>query len=328
MEIKYEDLRDNAVSYFEDAIEDYKNKKYKNAVSEFWAGILLLLKCKLFMISPVLIAEDIIDCLEISAKYVIKVNKFESSKKTGFNKDEINRIKANYHKVFNSEAELLNAVNIQDINKQNSLKKNFIFIFRQSFGFVNPKTEMNLKTVTLDEILHRFDKLKEPNDVYKKYEKELKLLQKTRNTMEHCISCSTEEQLLALFETTVPFINDFFEEELNESAEQLFNNWDSFLEIEELAKAREKNVDDFINAHIDIEDAKLGISRTSICTKCGHDTIDIGNGVLYCKFCGNEDEYEVCSECGEIIPLDGFISFHDDIGICGECLDNKINDRD
>lgn len=32
-------------------------------------------------------------------------------------------------------------------------------------------------------------------------------------------------------------------------------------------------------------------------------------GLVYCKFCGNEDEYEVCSECGEIIPLDGFISF-------------------
>lgn len=37
---------------------------------------------------------------------------------------------------------------------------------------------------------------------------------------------------------------------VDESAEQLFNNWDSFLEIEELAKAREKNVDDFINAHM------------------------------------------------------------------------------
>ena len=88
----------------------------------------------------------------------------------------------------------------------------------------------------------RKKKLLELKANIKKYEKELKLLQKTRNTMEHCICCSTDEQLLALFETAVPFINDFLEEELNESAEQLFNNWDSFLEIEELAKAREKNV--------------------------------------------------------------------------------------
>lgn len=325
---RFEYLRDNAISYFEDAVEDYKNKKYKNAVSELWAGILLLLKCKLFIINPILIVEDVFECLEITAKYSIKVNKFESSKKSGFSKAEINKIKANYYKVFNSEAELLDAVNIQDINKQNSLKKNYIYILRQSFGFANPTTEMNLKTVTLDEILSRFDKLKEPNDVYKKYEKELKLLQKTRNTMEHCICCSTEEQLLALFETAVPFINDFLEDELNESAEQLFKNWNSFIEIEGIAKSREKTVDDFINDHTDIEDVKLGISRTSTCTKCGHETIDTGDGVLYCKFCGNEDEYEVCSECGEIIPLDGDICFYEDMGICGNCFDYKINSRD
>ena len=84
MEIRYEDLRDNAISYFEDAIGEYKNKKYKNAVSELWAGILLLLKCKLFKINPILIVKDIFDCLEISAKYAIKASKFESSKKTGF----------------------------------------------------------------------------------------------------------------------------------------------------------------------------------------------------------------------------------------------------
>lgn len=328
MEIKYEDLRDNSISYFEDAIEDYKNKKYKNAVSELWSGILLLLKCKLFIINPILIVEDIFDCLEISAKFTIKVNQFESSSKTGLGKEEIKNIKANYHKFFNSEEDLFDAIKMHDEKKQNSFRKNYIFVFRQSFGFANPTTEMNLKTVTLSEILRRFDKLKEPNDVYKKYEKELKLLQKTRNTMEHCICCSTEEQLLALFETAVPFINDFLEEELNESAELLFKNWDSFIEIKELAKTREKNVEEFINAHINIDDAKRGISRIATCTKCGHETIDIGNKILYCKFCGNEDEYKICSDCGEIIPLDGDISFYDEIGICGDCLDYKINSRD
>lgn len=328
MEIKYEDLRDNAIAYFEDAIEDYENKKYKKAVSELWAGILLLLKCKLFIINPILIVEDIIDCLEISAKYAIKMNKFESSPKPGLSKEEIKNIKDNYSKIFNNETELFNAINISDRNKQNSFRKKFIFVFRQSFGFANQTTEMNLKTVTLDEILQRFNKLKESNDVYKKYEKELKLLQKTRNTMEHSICCASEEQLLAMFETAVPFINDFLEEELNESAELLFNNWDSFLEIKELAKAREHIVDDFIDDHMDIEDGKLGWAKTSFCTKCGHETIDISEGVLYCKFCGNKDEYEVCSECGEIIPLDGDVSFYEDIGICGDCLDNKINGRD
>ena len=159
--------------------------------------------------------------------------------------------------------------------------------------------------------------------VYVRYVNGLSKIQKARNQAEHCVCSFSEDNLLEMYESAVPFVNDFFEEELEIDPATVFANWLDFLDIKKLAEARQKNVEEFIDEHTDIEALKRGEHITAECSECGAEAIDIGDGMLTCKACGNKEAYNTCSECGGIFPENGCVNFYDELGICGNCFDEK-----
>lgn len=267
MTVTYESLLGNSVEFFSDSIESYKNQKYKNAVSSLWTGVLLLLKCKLYKIHPVLIYKDILNFLKI---------------------DDGNLI----------------------FSSINSVK--------------------DLQTVTLNDIERRFKQFKIKCDVYKRYQGNLSKIQNARNQAEHCVCVLSENDLLNFYENAIPFVNDFMEEELNTDPTEVFENWTDFLSIEEVANARKKNVEEFIDEHTDIESVKNGTHISAECPVCGSEAIDIGDKMLTCKNCGNKEPYHICSECSGVFPENGFTTFYEDLGLCYDCFAEKsgINDSD
>ena len=191
------------------------------------------------------------------------------------------------------------------------------------FDFEAPELDQDYKTITYDEIKKRLVKFKEKDIVLKKYENKLNDLRKVRNRMEHYINDYNEDDLLNIYNYAIPFINDYLELELDESAELLFENWDDFIEIEELARSREEIVKEYIEENqISGRDFSKGAEYKAVskCTVCGRETIESEDGVLYCKFCGNRDEYHRCSVCYEVFPVDGWETFHDEIGMCDNCF--------
>lgn len=325
MKITFDNLLNNSVEYFTSSLTEYKKQNYKSAISDLWSGTLLLLKCKLFNIHPVLIVSDILDCLKLDLTCFISFNDIESINSCKqFSKTDIENIKQNIGTNYKSIEEVFAACKIDSETKQIALKK-FITEKRISFDLDTPDIERDFKTVTLDEIEKRFKQLKEPNEVYKKYEEKLKRIKTARNRLEHYVNDFNADQLLAMFEHSIPFINDFLEYELEISAETVFTNWSEFLEIKQLADARLETVEKFIHENWpSYKDCPEGLHESE-CTMCGNRSVDIGNGVLYCKYCGNEDEYHICSECYEVFPENGFYSFHDEIGMCDDCLMYKAN---
>ena len=65
MQLTFDDLLNNSINFFEESLSCYSQKKYKYSVINLWAGILLLLKSRLFKEDPILIAEKIEDCIAV-----------------------------------------------------------------------------------------------------------------------------------------------------------------------------------------------------------------------------------------------------------------------
>lgn len=195
-----------------------------------------------------------------------------------------------------------------------------------------PNLELNehIKTVRLSEMLKRFKKFGISNEVYNRYAEGLVKIQTARNQAEHCICSFSSDDFLEMFENVVPFVNDFFEEELNTDPADIFKNWSDFLAIQKLAKARQKNVTEFIDKHTDIEALKMGTHISAACSECGAEAIDIGDKMLTCRACGNKEAYNVCRECGGVFPENGFVSFYEELGLCYDCFAEKsgMNDDD
>ena len=187
----------------------------------------------------------------------------------------------------------------------------------------SPDFLKDFQTVNLNEMEKRFRQLKIGNEVYERYKNDLKNVQKARNQAEHCVCTFSEDDLLKLFETSIPFINDFLEEELNTDPVKVFHNWSEFLSIRSLAEARKKNVEIFIDENINWEDAKAGRVIIGECSECGADSIDIGDGLLTCKNCGNKEKYAICSECGNIFTGLDYDSFVEEANMCYECFQEK-----
>ena len=64
--------------------------------------------------------------------------------------------------------------------------------------------------------------------------------------------------------------------------------------------------------------------------RSGSQAIDIGDGLLTCKMCGNKESYHICNECGGVFTENGFTSFIEDVGMCYDCFCEKsgMNDDD
>ncbi len=328
MKISLDHLKNNAIEYFQSSLEAYNNNEYKSAVSDLWSGTLLLLKCKLFNIHPILLVSDILDCLALETRISIsfmKIDEIENEKQ--FSKEDIENIKKIQGNEYSSFIELYNACNINTDNKKQTLYK-YCIEKRLSFSFDIPDLEKDLKTVTLDEIIKRFKQLKEPNEVYKKYSKHLDYIKKARNRMEHYVNDLKSEQLLTMYEYAIPFINDFLEYELEIAAESEIANWKEFLDIKNIADARKETVDKFIlENQVSSRDYRHGtdLRVESECSECGSQTIDVGEGYLYCKACGNRDNYYICCECGGVFLENGFETFHEEINMCDDCLMYKAD---
>ena len=325
MKITFDNLLNNSVEYFTSSLAEYKNQNYKSAISDLWSGTLLLLKCKLFKIHPIMIVSDILDCLKLELSCFIKFDELKNIDDCKqLSKTDKENLKNNAGATFKSVEDIFSTCKIESENKKIIVKK-FIIEKRISFDLDTPDIERDFQTVTLDVIEKRFKQLKEPNDVYKKYEEKLKRIRIARNRLEHYVNDYNSDQLLAMFEHSIPFINDFLEYELEISAETIFMNWSEFLEIKQLADARLETVEKFIHDNWpSYKDRPEGLIESE-CSMCGNRSVDIGKGGLYCKYCGNEEEYNICSECNEVFPENGFYSFHEEIGMCDECLMYKAN---
>jgi len=323
MKITFDHLKNNAIEYFCSSLEDYNNGEYKSAVSDLWSGTLLLMKCKLFKIHPILLVSDILDCLALETTVCVSLVKLdEIANEKQFSKIDIENINSIISNSYSSFQQLCVACSISSENKKHVLYK-YCLEKRTSFSFDTPDLEKDLKTVTLDEILKRFKQLKEPNEVYQKYSKHLEYIKKARNRMEHYVNDLKSEQLLPMYEYAIPFINDFLEYELDISAESEIENWKEFLDIKSIADARKETVEKYIlDNQISSRDYRHGtdLRIESECSECGSKTIDVGDGYLYCKACGNKDNYNVCCECGEIFLENGYETFHEEINMCDDCL--------
>lgn len=80
MKITFESMLDNAVDFFNESLNCYEHQKYKYAIINLWAGILLLFKCKLYQKEPCLIVANYDDCL--SADLIFTLPEAENLKKT------------------------------------------------------------------------------------------------------------------------------------------------------------------------------------------------------------------------------------------------------
>lgn len=80
MKITFDGMLDNAVDFFNESLSCYEQQKYKYAIINLWAGILLLFKCKLYQKEPCLIAANYDDCL--SSDLIFNLPEVENLKKT------------------------------------------------------------------------------------------------------------------------------------------------------------------------------------------------------------------------------------------------------
>ncbi len=182
--------------------------------------------------------------------------------------------------------------------------------------------------MTYDEIKNRLKRFREKSSVLKKYDDKLNNLRKARNRLEHYVNDYGENDLLTIYHYAIPFINDYLELELHESAEQLFENWQDFINVKEIADSREEIVRQYItdNQNSDRNIAHgAELKATNTCTSCGHETIENDEGELYCKFCGNIDEFNICNTCFESFPVDGWETFHEELGMCDNCFMDIVN---
>ncbi len=119
MKINYDNLLDNAKDFLASSIKSYQDDDYKNAIVSLWSGILLLLKCQIYNIHPILLATDILDCLEVKISYSLNYESLEeliSSRK--FTGDEIESIRSTLNIKYASTEELLNSIGISNEKKK------------------------------------------------------------------------------------------------------------------------------------------------------------------------------------------------------------------
>ncbi len=323
-------LLKNAVDYMERAINSYFEKDYKSGLNNLWSSLLLFFKYKLFLIHPAFIFSDVMDCVAIEGDYYISekmLKRITDSRQ--FSRKEINEITLYQDKYFQERELLIDIIKSNTSlseQKINIIKKS-ISIIRKDVHFVEPSIETNFKTITYQEIGDRLIKLGEKDSLFFEYKKEFDQLQQLRNRVEHFIHDFHENNFLLIFHSVMPFINDFIEYELEENAEELFSNWGKFIEIDSLAKSRLETVKKFIRENSpNYRDIAHGedYPLTCDCPNCGNTMIQ-RNEKMFCKFCGNEENYSICMDCNEVFPENGFETYIDDLQLCKECYLYRVN---
>lgn len=323
-------LLQNAVDYMERAIKSYYQKDYKLGINTLWSSLLLFFKYKLFLIHPALIYSDIIKCLEIEGEYFISgktINELIKSRQ--FSKDEIEIIINNENNIFQDKEELIKTVSANKIfteAKKELLIKALEFN-RKGIKLKEPSIKDDFKTVTYSEIKIRLNEFGEKDSRIFNYDKEFKKLQNLRNRIEHYIYDIDENDFLITFHNIMPFVNDFIELELKEDAEQLFSNWAEFIEIDSLAKSRIETVKNYLKENLPSQKEIFNGEDYPLkcdCPECGHTMIK-KKDKLFCKFCGLEDNYNICDNCDEVFLENGFDTFYEDVGLCSSCFDDKLD---
>ena len=126
MKINYENLLDNSIEFIKSSIKFYHEGDYKNAIISLWSGILLLLKCKVFRIHPILLASDILDCVKLSVECSITYESFEKLKNDRqLNSSDIDKIRDIVGSIYGSKQEILDNLTLGIDNKERSVIKKY-----------------------------------------------------------------------------------------------------------------------------------------------------------------------------------------------------------
>lgn len=322
-------LLQNAIDYMERAIKSYYQKDYKLGINTLWSSLLLFFKYKLFLIHPALIYTDIIKCLELEGDYFISdktINELLKSRQ--FSTDEIEIIRKNMNTIFQDKEELIETISPNKRFKEpkNELLFKALEFNRKGIKLKEPSIKDNFKTVTYSEIKIRLNEFGEKNSRIFLYDHEFKKLQNLRNRIEHYVYDIDENDFLITFHNIMPFVNDFIEFELEEDAEQLFSNWAEFIKIDSLAKSRIETVKKYLKENLPSQKEILNGEVYPLqcdCPECGC-TMKKKEDNLFCKFCGFEDNYNICDNCEEVFPESGFDTFDEEMGLCSSCSDDKL----
>ena len=183
------------------------------------------------------------------------------------------------------------------------------------------------KTVNYEENLKRLKSLGESDSIIFNFGKQFKKLQNMRNRIEHYIVDFKNNDFLIIFHEVMPFINNYFEKELLEDITSLFKNWNDFLEIDSFSKSRIETMKKFIEDNEPSNrDIKHGTEFHTIeCTQCCKGLMILQNDNFYCKYCGNEESYNICSRCGEYILENDWNWYNEELDICIICFDELCN---
>lgn len=184
------------------------------------------------------------------------------------------------------------------------------------------------RTVDYRQILERLILIGEEKSIIFKYHKSFEKVQQHRNRFEHFQNEISEAEILQLYGETIPFVNEFLEDELNIDPATLFTNWHDFLGIEKFAESREKTAREFYKAnrqqHSDIANGEKE-QLVDECPQCGSPYAIEINHNLVCKNCGYAGEIYECCRCGTKVSQNGWESFDVDSGMCGTCLEHLFN---
>lgn len=326
--LSFNNLFNSAVDKIQFSMEIYKKNEYQHAISLLWAGILLLLKSKLYSIHPILIVSDIYKLISVDFNYKLTEKSVLKLRETKtFQSEELDRISSNLFKEFESFDDLSAYYEITRHNQLANLEK-YVVKERSKFQIVEPGEQFDFPTVSYEQILERFKHFGVDRSIINRYKTELGELKRTRNSIEHYFASHENETLKKTYEKSILFIQDYIEIELNQPSEDLFRNWNDFLEIPDI----ENNRQSIVNRYIDYEQhSSRSISKgvdpkyESLCTACGSPTIE-RDDILYCKNCGNEDEFDVCCCCDDAIPNNDMSrSFFIEREMCSDCVDYYIH---
>ena len=182
----------------------------------------------------------------------------------------------------------------------------------------------NFKTVDFEGIKQRFKKLKCKYDLIEKYGKCFNDLRKLRNRIEHFDFEVKDDDILKVFHSLMPFINDFIEVELGKKPHDVFHDYLRFLKIEDFYKARLETMKKYIEKEEpswhDIADGEIPLDKCE-CPDCPEGIIISKGEVFYCEACGYKEKLHVCIRCEGRFPDHEWSSTNEEISICDNCWD-------
>ena len=186
----------------------------------------------------------------------------------------------------------------------------------------------NFKTLSFDGVISRYKKNNIDTKLLDDYKRELEQLRKLRNRIEHFAFDVKDDDILKIFQSLMPFLNKFIEQELDAKPHDVFQDYDNFLQIEQFYESRIESMQDYIEkeepGYSELKHGDLPLEKL----ECGYcsDGIMISHGdKFYCETCSHEESLFECIRCGSRIPESECSRNCQEISICDDCWETIID---